>query len=128
VSVFRATLLLMLVAMPMPVLAAEQGTCSFAYTEKIRDEIAAPLIVRQNGGFILYDFDNPSVKRVGNKVHLFFFQLDNRKVPNLMVGNPPYWEIELDACTLEVIASYQVSEIAIEGPGIPGITPPRASP
>ena len=74
-----------------------------------------------------YEFDNPSVTRAGDRVRLLF-RFDDKKDRNLIAVDPPYWGIELDVCTLKVIDSYEVSGTVIEGPGMPGLTPPRASP
>jgi hypothetical protein len=91
--------------------------CTFSYDEMIKGRIAKPSVTRGFGAerAAYYNFDRPVITRKGNSVTLLFW-LDDKKLweeSRTVVVDPPHWGIDIDACSLEVIASYEVSGTVI---------------
>jgi hypothetical protein len=106
--------LLLGVAIAIPSCASNRETCTFDYTEKIRDEIAIPLVRKGFGAqsAAYYDYEKPLITRMGDKVQLLF-SFDYNRDRNLIAVDPPYWGIDVNACTLRIIDSYEVSGTVI---------------
>ena len=113
-NTIRASLLLLSLAVAISAGLSAKEACSFQYSDVIRDKIAIPLVSKGLGDQAMYyDYEKPATNRVGDVVSLLF-RFDDRKLgPNAIAIDTPYWKIELNACTLEVVGSYEVT-----GPGL----------
>ena len=105
---------------------------AFEYTDKIKNEIALPILRRELGEKLLtyYDASNPIIDHVCQEVWLLF-NFDFRKLArNEEVLDPPYVIIALNPNSLAVIGvSKQPSYIVGPRPRCDvRITPPIVSP
>src|SRR5258706_7349911 len=113
----RASLLIVACLAASARCSSTRESCNFSYNTQMENQIARPLVTKGCGSqrAAYYDFENPvATKKLNTVTLLFYFDFEKQFRENRLIAvDPPYWGIDLDACTLRVIDSSEVSGTVI---------------